>query len=479
MSSEAVVTGPALTGVTIDTAAPAAAPDTVQRAGDLERAGKLDEAMACVERILAATPDNAEAVHLKGVLTYREGRIADAVELMERSIELGAQPHFLRNICEAYRLLGRYDDALAAGRRAVKLNPQDAIAHANLSVLHYERAEPADAAATARAALAINDAMPGAHLGLAEALLAVGDLAEGWEEYEWRYRLPGVPNPMPKADVPHWEGEPIKDGALLLIADQGYGDGIQFARYIPWAAERCAEVVVACSRELQPLVGQMPGIKTLFDQWEACPPVKAYCTLSGLPRLHGTRLDNIPGAVPYLKADPAKAAKWKARLDELSSPARPRIGLVWAGRPTHMNDRNRSAALSTLAPITDIDGVTFISLQKGQGVDQISGYFGRAPLINLGVEIDNFGDSAAIIEHLDLVVTVDTAIGHLTGAMGKPAWIMLPYAPDWRWLRERTDTPWYPDVRLFRPAAPKDWASITSAVAAALHDRYSTAVTPR
>ncbi len=136
-----------------------------------------------------------------------------------------------------------------------------------------------------------------------------------------------------------------------------------------------------------------------------------------------------------------------------------------------MNDRNRSAALSTLAPITDTDGVTFISLQKGQGVDQIAGYFGRAPLINLGVEIDNFGDSAAIIEHLDLVITVDTAIGHLTGAMGKPAWIMLPYAPDWRWLRERTDTPWYPDVRLFRPAAPKDWASITNAVAAALREQ--------
>ncbi len=471
MNDQTALMGVTMTGVTIDTEAPASPADTLQRAGDLEREGKLDEAMACIDRILVATPKDAEAVHLKGVLNYRLGNLQEAVGHMERSIELAAKPHYLRNICEAYRLLGRYDDALAAGRRSAKLDPKDPIAHANLSVLHYERGEAADAAAEARAALALNDALPGAHLGLAEALLAQGDLAEGWEEYEWRYRLAGVPNPMPKPDVPHWDGAPIKDGAVLLIADQGYGDGIQFARYIPWVAERCAEVVVACSRELQPLVGQMPGIKLLFDQWEACPPVKAYCTLSGLPRLHGTTLDNVPGGVPYLKADPEKSARWRARLDELSSPARPRIGLVWAGRPTHMNDRNRSVTLNTFAPITDIDGVSFISLQKGQGVDQIGGYFGRAPLINLGPEIDDFGDSAAVISHLDLVVTVDTAIGHLTGAMGKPAWIMLPYAPDWRWLQQRSDTPWYPTVRLFRPSAPKDWPSITSAVATALSNR--------
>ena len=443
--------------------------DSLKLAAEHEGAGRLDEADAVLDRILAATPNDAEAIHFKGVVAIRKGLTADGAALMERSVALGpAKPYYLRNLCEVYRTLGRYDEALDAGRRAVAGDPADPICHANLSVLHYERGEAAEAVASAERALAINDNLPGAHFGLAEALLLSGDLARGWEEYEWRFRMPGVPSLMPKNDIPQWDGRPLKKGRLMLIADQGFGDGIQFARYIPWASERCQELVVACSRELQPLIGQLTGIATMFDRWEAAPPAAAYLPLSGLPRLHGTRLDTIPADIPYLRADPAKAAAWRARLDVLCAPGHRRVGLVWAGRPTHKNDRNRSVALNGLSAITGLYGVSFVSLQKGPPQAQVADYFGRAPLINLGPEIDDFADSLAVIDGLDLVVTVDTAIGHLAGAMGKRVFIMLPFASDWRWLEVRADTPWYPTARLFRPPAPRDWDAVAGAVAAAM-----------
>ena len=453
--------------------------DTLKLAAEHEGAGRLDEADACLDRILAVTPNDAEAIHFKGVVAIRKGMTAEGAALMERSVALGpAKPYYLRNLCEVYRTLGRYDEALDAGRRAVAGDPADPICHANLSVLHYERGEAAEAVASAERALAINDNLPGAHFGLAEALLLRGDLARGWEEYEWRFRMPGVPSLMPKNDIPQWDGAPLKKGRLMLIADQGFGDGIQFCRYIPWAAGRCEELVIACSRELQPLIAQVAGGATLFDRWEAAPAAAAFLPLSGLPRLHGTRLDTIPADIPYLRADPARAAAWKARLDMFCAPSHRRVGLVWAGRPTHKNDRNRSVTLNGLGTITDLDGVTFVSLQKGPPQAQVAEYFGRAPVVNLGPEIDDFSDSMAVIDGLDLVVTVDTAIGHLAGAMGKRVFIMLPYASDWRWLEGRSDTPWYPTVRLFRPPAPRDWDAVASAVAAAMGEDSTAAPDP-
>ncbi len=465
--------GAPLTAV-VPTNPPAENADSLKLAAEHEAAGRLDEADACLDRLLAASPGDAEATHFKGVVAIRKGLTAEGAALMERSLTLGpAKPYYLRNLCEVYRTLGRYDEALEAGRRAAAGDPADPICQANLSVLHYERGESAEAVICAERALAINNNLPGAHFGLAEALLLRGELARGWEEYEWRFRMPGVPGLMPKNDIPQWDGKPLKDGRLMLIADQGFGDGIQFCRYIPWAAQRCGELVVACSQELQPLVGQLPGIASMFDRWEAAPVAAAFLPLSGLPRLHGTRLDTIPADIPYLRADPDKAAAWKARLDMLAAPGHRRVGLVWAGRPTHKNDRNRSVALTGLAALTALEGVSFVSLQKGPPQAQAAGYFGRAPLINLGPEIDDFADSMAVIEGLDLVITVDTAIGHLAGAMGKDVYIMLPFTSDWRWLEGRADTPWYPTARLFRPPAPRDWDAVATAVAGAMTERFA------
>jgi hypothetical protein len=210
---------------------------------------------------------------------------------------------------------------------------------------------------------------------------------------------------------------------------------------------------------------QQPGIGLVFDRWEDKPDFAAYCPLSGLPRLAGTLLDTIPAVIPYLRADAGKAAVWAERLQILLPKGWRRIGIVWAGRPNHPNDDTRSIPLAALAPLAEIPGTAFVSLQKGPGQAQIGTYWGRAPLINLGPEITDFGDTMAILDSLDLVVTVDTAIAHLAGAMGKPVWIMLPFAPDWRWLLDRDDSPWYPTARLFRQPAPRRWAPVVASIA--------------
>ena len=433
-----------------------------------EAAGRLDQAEALLRQMLAPSGERPRAQHLLGIVLFRKGRVQEALERVEHAIALMPnEPLFHRNICEMYRKTRRFDEALAAGRRAIEMAPNDIHAHHNLGVLHYHRQELEEAIQSSEAALKLNPDMPGAHFGIAEAALLKGDFARGWEEYEWRFKLGNAPPLMPPTDRPQWDGERLPPGdTLLLIADQGFGDVIQFSRYIPWAAKRCRTVAVAVSRELFPIISQYRGVARMFDRWEQKPEFAAWCPLSGLPRLAGTRLDTIPAEVPYLRGDPAKTAQWVERLWAVSPRNYRRIGIVWAGRPTHTNDDNRSTTLASLAPLAALPNVTLVSLQKGAvAQEQIGRYWGRAPLVNLGPEIADYGDTMAILENLEMVVTVDTSVGHLAAAMGKPVWIMLPYAPDWRWLLERSDSPWYPTVRLFRQTAARDYTPIIAQIA--------------
>jgi Tfp pilus assembly protein PilF len=436
------------------------------QATEHEQAGRLDAAEALLRQILAEQAGRPGALTLMGVVAFRKGRLAEAADWVEQAIALAptlAVGH--SNLCEMYRALGRLDEALAAGLRAAALEPANPRSHHNLTVLHYHRLELEESIAAAERAIAIEPDHPGAHFGIAQASLLQGDFARGWEEYEWRFRVAGVPPPMPATDRPQWDGKPLERGQrLLLVADQGFGDVIQFARYIPWAAARCPEIALACRKELQPLFARQPGLQ-MFDRWEEQPDFAAYSTLSGLPRLAATRLATIPADIPYLHAEPDKIARWAARLKTLLPAGHRPIGIAWAGRPTHGNDRNRSAALADLAPLADLPGVALLSLQKGPGQQQAGGYWGQAPLVNLGPELRDYGDTMAVIEALDLLVTVDTSVAHLAGAMGKPVWIALPYAPDWRWLLGREDSPWYPSARLFRQSAARDWQPVMASIA--------------
>jgi Tetratricopeptide repeat len=432
-----------------------------------EQAGRLDEAERIIAPILDAIPDSAPLLHQAGVLSYRRHQPHEAIARLERAIALAPEVAlYHRNIAEFYRTQSRLDDALRHGQRAVDLAPDEPNGHYNLGIVHYDRMETEAAIQCMRRVLKLDDGMATAHFELAEALLLSGRFKEGWREYEWRFAMPGAPRLLPSDDRPLWDGEPMPDGTLLLIGDQGFGDTIQFSRYIAEVAKRCPNLIVACSVEMRPVVSQQAGVVQCFDRWDDVPAFDACCPLSGLPRLFRTRLDTIPAPVPHVRADARKAARWRERLDRLVPAGYRRIGLVWAGRPTHGNDLNRSMRLPRLHALAALEGVALISLQMGPAEAEAGRYFGDAPLFNLGPEIEDFTDTMAILDGIERLVSVDTAVAHLAGAMGVPVSLLLPYAPDWRWLTTRTDTPWYPTVTLCRQDAPGQWQG---AIGAMLH----------
>jgi hypothetical protein len=437
-----------------------------------EEAGRMDEAEPIAAHLLKAVPDDPRVLHLAGIVAFRTGKRMLAVTLLERAV--AREPRnglFLRNISEMYRVVGRLDDALGAARRAVALQPGDAAALHNQAVIHHERGEIELGLACSRRAVTLRPDMAGAHFAIAEAQLLRGEYAEGWEEYEWRFRMAGVPSPLPAAlqrGRSQWGGGSLGSGRLLLIGDQGFGDVIQFSRYIPWAVARGQPTILATSNEMAPLMRRMFPDLPIATNWAECTMFAAWCPLSGLPRLHGTRLDTIPPPLP-IPVDPERAGLWRTKLDLAIPSGLRRVGLVWAGRPTHRNDRNRTMALSVLAPpLAEVPGIALVSLQKGDAAAEVTSYAGRAMLADAARDITDYDDTVAAITALDLVVTVDTSVAHIAGAMGRPCWLLLPFTGDWRWLRDRTDSPWYPSMRLFRQTAPGRWDEPLAAVAAAL-----------
>jgi hypothetical protein len=446
---------------------PLAFRDLMALAARLEHEKDYTFADRLLDRALRVAPDQPDALHLSGIVAFRMGRREEALAKIEHAIERGVDIRlYLRNISEVYRALGRFDDALNAAQRATAMAPDDPVCLHNLAVIQYHRLELDDCIASAEKALTINAFQPGAHFQLAEALLLRGEWERGWNEYQWRFDLPGNAPLMPPTTQPRWDGTPFVDDTLLLVADQGFGDVIQFSRYIPWAAERCPNIAIATASEMMPLLRQVYPAARLFNEWRAAPRFRAFRALSGLPALHGTRPDFVLGDQPYLRADPVRAAAWKQRVSRLTPAASRRIGIVWAGRPTHNNDRWRSAKLADFAPLAALPGVTLIALQKGPEAAQAGAYFGAAPLVNIGAEITDYEDTMAILESLDLLVTVDTSVCHVAGAMGCKTLVLLSRAPDWRWLLERTDTPWYPSLTLVRQTTTGVWGDVMQQAAA-------------
>lgn len=442
--------------------------DALARLTQLEQEGKLAEADMMASRMLAAKPDHPHIVQMAGIVSYRLGRIDEAIERMQKSESLAPDvSNYPRNICEVYRSVGRLDEALAAGLRAVALAPQEARAYFNLSLIYYERLELEEAVRVADQALALEPDYASAHFGKAESLLLAGRLAEGWESYEWRFKLKQAEGMLPKTDKPQWDGTPMEPGKLLIVGDQGFGDCIQFGRYIPWAAQIAPQPVVACSAELQPLLRQLPGIGKLATTWQAAAGFEAYIPISGLPRLAGARVDNILPA-GYLAPPPARVSAWGERLERLVPRGKKRIALVWAGRPTHKNDRKRTLKLAAFAPLFARDDLAILTVQKGDQIAQAGSYYGHAPLVNLGPEINDFLDTMAILKHVDRLVTIDTSVAHVAGASNVPTSVLLPRAPDWRWLLNREDTPWYASLKLYRQTAPCQWDDVLQRVVADL-----------
>ncbi|MBP2314353.1 tetratricopeptide repeat protein [Azospirillum soli] len=442
--------------------------------------GRPDAAERALDRAMALAPADPALLCRAAAVSAALGRPEQAAARFCRALQLAcdqATAHL--GLCELRRRQSRLDEAVAHGRVAVMLEPSRPDSYYNLGIALYDRLDIGQATACERKAVHLAPESPGPHFELAECLLLSGQLEEGWREYEWRFRLPGVPSPVPPTILaadrsdprPQWDGRPMPPGRLLLVADQGFGDVIQFARYLPLVHALCPDPLIACSPDMAPILRQLPGGRRLYQDWNDLPDFDAWHALSGLPGVFGTTLETIPAATAYLQADPRKIDHWRRRLDELLPKGLMRIGIVWAGRSTHGNDHNRSMRLAQLAPLAALDGVALVSLQKGPAQAEVGTYFGRAPLVNLGPEITDFADTMGIVHGLARVVGVDTALIHLAGAMGRPASVLLPYAPDWRWLLKRGTTPWYPTVTLHRQHKPGRWDDAVREVASGLHPK--------
>jgi hypothetical protein len=295
-------------------------------------------------------------------------------------------------------------------------------------------------------------------------LLLCGDYRSGWEEYAWRWRIDAFNAPARRFHQPMWDGSAL-DGSVLLHGETGLGDTLQFVRYAPLVAQRCRSVVLECQPQLERLLRGMPSVQ-LVAQGQPLPPFTVHAPLIELPRVFGTTLATVPWPGPYVRAPRERVEQWRALLGARNGARK--VGLAWSGSPHNMNNRKRSLPLDALAPLGQVPGTRFYSLQVGPAAAAAAAAPAKLQIIDLTASIRDFADTAALVELLDLVITVDTSIAHLAGAMNAPTWVLLAHSPDWRYHLGRSDNPWYPSQRLFRQQRAGEWEQVVQEVAAAL-----------
>ena len=474
----------------------------------LRLSGDVDKAGECYRRILADDPSHEAALGALVTLLSEEadahrtaGRLEEALACCEEAVALspGLAP-LHNNLGNAYRALQRREEAAACFRDALRLEPQQPEANFNLAVALHEGGARADAAVHYRAAIA---AQPGfaearfnlghlldqegdwsaaeacyretlalvpedadAHFNLALNLLGGGAYAEGWREYEWRLRKPALAPLWPFQDRPRWDGGPLEGRTILLYAEQGFGDALQFVRYVPQVARRGGRVLLACQPKLRDLFARMPEVSQAFSGGDPVPPSDLCCSLLSLPRLFGTTLESIPAEIPYLRPDPARARAWQARLAADPSPLK--VGLFWATESQISIAAQKSMTLAALAPLAQVPGVAFYSLQRGPAAQEAARPPQGMTIVDPGAALADFSDDAALMANLDLVISIDSATAHLAGALGTPAWTLIHHPGEWRWLRGRDDSPWYPGMRLFRQRRAGEWDPVLRELAEAL-----------
>ena len=425
---------------------------------------RYEEAISCCRSAVRLKPDYADAHNNLGLALQGVGRHDEAIASCQKALALvpdhaGA----LNNVGLALEALDRHDDAIASYRKATALRSDFAEAHNNLGNGLQQLLRHEEAIACYQRAQAIAPDFADTHWGESLARLALGDFAAGWQKYEWRWRTKALASEKRDFRRPLWLGEVDLDGKrILLHAEQGLGDTLQFVRYAPLVTARGAKVTLQVQAALKPLLDTLVGMDAVVT--EAAPPrvYDCHCPLLSLPLAFRTTLETVPAKVPYLFPPASKLAEWRPSLSNLG---RPTVGVTWSGNATHRNDRNRSIALPQLAALFSTPRVQFVSIQKDLRGHEREWLESFPALIHLGEKLQDFADTAAVVLQLDLVVTVDTAAAHLAGALAKPVWVLLPYAPDWRWLLHREDSPWYPTMRLFRQSRPGDWETVIDRVA--------------
>jgi tetratricopeptide (TPR) repeat protein len=474
-------------------------PDNAMAHGNLGKAlqdlGRIDEAIAAYCAAIARDPNNAVAYTNCGAALLAQRAWDDSATVTRRAIALmpdNAMAH--ANLGMALLNLGRHEEALTACNRGIAMQPPDAAINACLGGTMLELGALQQAAALCRRAISFDPTLPNAHFNLSHALKAMGQLEEaglsarqaialrpesaeyhfhlahtlllqgnmeaGWEEYDWRWKLPDfawMSRIHGEFLGPSWKGEDISDKTILIYTEQGLGDIIQFARYLPLVVCKARRVIVAVHPPVRRLLESIEGITVVSILDTPLPDSNVYCPLLSLPRAFATSLASIPATVPYLHPDPGEQVRWERRIncDAL------RVGIVWAGNPVTQRDRFRSPHLDSVTPLFSVPGVNFIALQVGQGREDCDANPLPPHVLDLGAEVTDLAETAAIMSGLDLMISSCTGPLHLAGALGVPSWAMIPFAPHFPWLLERIDTVWYPSMRLYRQEQyGRDWAGV-------------------
>jgi hypothetical protein len=393
-----------------------------------------------------------------------KGSLDEAVAEFEQAIQIKSDVALIHyNLGNTLMALCEFDRAMDSFERAIQLKPDFAESLNNQGCALQAKCRFDEAIVHHQQAIQIKPDLANAHHNLGMAFLKLGDFKRGWAEYEWRWKSLELPQ-APQFSQPRWDGTPLNGRTILLFAEQGFGDTIQFIRYAPLVAQLGGRVILQCPPELSRLLQDVPGIEQIITRSDSLPAFDLHYPLMSLPLAFGTELDSIPLQIPYLTPDPALTKQWQARIAR--APQGFKVGLAWAGSPKLKGDRLRSINLQQLSPLFEIPGVDLLSLQKREPAKQPSS--AALKLIDWTQDLRDFADTAALIANLDLVIAVDTAVVHLAGALGKPVWVLLPFAADWRWMLNRTDSPWYPTMRLFRQTENGDWSGPVKSVADSL-----------
>ncbi len=437
---------------------------------------RFSEAVTALQQAIVLKPDFAAAYNNFGGALLELQRPAEAVQALHQAIAL--RPDAVgaySNLGNALVQLQKPAEAITVLQQALAINPDFAAAYNNLGNALQSQGKVADAIAAYNRAIALNPKNLEVYNNRSKAILLSGNLACGFAEYEWRTKVKRRRHLYEWcADKPRWHGESFAGKRLLIFHEQGFGDALHFCRYLPLVKTRGGSVQFSVPKPLLRLFSNFPGIDKLIEHSAAAISETQFdlaVPLLSLPNIFGTTLHTIPVSVPYLTAEQHSIAAWRGKVNCPGTNLR--VGLAWAGDPANIPGQIRSCGLQAMSPLAAIPGLTFYSLQKGAAAQQTNAPPPGMQLIDLTAGIEDFADTAALIMNLDLVISIDTAVAHLAGALGKPVWTLLPAAGEWRWLLARNDSPWYPTMRLFRQSAPGDWNSVMTAVARELRTLLS------
>lgn len=456
---------------------------------------KLDEALDCYQQALTLEPNDPTLYYQLGLVWQKQGKVEEAIAYYQQFLTFNPnQATAYYNLGYAFQTRGKLEEAIDCYQQAVTLEPNFVLAHQNLGAILHEKGETQKAIACYKRlleiapdyaeayynlacllqgiqleksiafysrAIELDPEHMKAHLNLSFILLLLGKYQEGFAEYEWRWRRESTPpRPFPQ---PLWDGSNLEGRTILLHSEQGLGDTIQFIRYAPLVQARGGHVVIECQQPLVRLLTTVAGVEKVVPTGTTLPEFDFHAPLLSLPRILGTTLETVPAQIPYLNPPQSHSLRL-----ETPPGACLRIGIVWAGNPGNRADWSRSCSLNHFLAILNIPSIAFYSLQKGAPVGELAQLSSKVPLQDLSSQLNDFADTAVVVAQLDLIITVDTAVAHLAGALGRPVWVLLSHWCDWRWMIEREDSPWYPTVRLFRQHQSGDWVGVFARVAEAL-----------